>query len=105
MNDEGRGETRVGPRTRPARPRIVVVMGVSGSGKTTVGTLLASALACPLLEGDSLHSAANVAKMSHGVPLNDADRAPWLAAIRARLVAAFERGEDLVVACSALKQA
>jgi gluconokinase len=83
---------------------IVVVMGVSGSGKTTVGTMLADAMHCAFLEGDSLHSAANVEKMSHGIPLTDADRAPWLAAIHARLLDSFTRGECLVVGCSALKQ-
>jgi len=85
--------------------KIVVVMGVSGSGKTTVGTMLADAMNCAFLEGDSLHSAANVEKMSHGIPLTDADRAPWIAAIRARLLDSFRRGECLVVGCSALKRA
>jgi gluconokinase len=83
---------------------IMVVMGVSGSGKTTIGTRLAEALQCHFLEGDSLHPAANVEKMSHGIPLTDADRAPWLAAIRAHILAAIEHGQCLVVACSALKQ-
>ncbi len=83
---------------------IVVLMGVSGSGKTTVGTMLAAALQCCFLEGDSLHPAANVEKMSHGIPLTDADRAPWLAAIRSHILAAVEHGQCLVVACSALKQ-
>lgn len=83
---------------------IVVVMGVAASGKTTIGTLLAEALHCDFLEGDTLHPAANIQKMSRGVPLTDADRAPWLAAIRAHILAALERGECLVVACSALKQ-
>jgi gluconokinase len=85
-------------------PAIVVVMGVSGSGKTTVGMKLAEAMNCGFLEGDSLHSAANVDKMSHGIPLTDADRGPWLAAIHARLLESFRRGECLVAACSALKQ-
>jgi gluconokinase len=83
---------------------IIVVMGVAGSGKTTVGTMLAEAMNCQLLEGDSLHSRKNIDKMSHGIPLTDGDRAPWLAAIHARILDAFERGLDLVVACSALKQ-
>jgi len=83
---------------------IVVVMGVAGSGKTTVGTMLADAMHCAFLEGDSLHSAANVEKMSHGIPLTDADRAPWLAAIHARLVDSFNRARCLVVACSALER-
>ena len=84
--------------------QIVVVMGVAGSGKTTVGTLLADAMHCAFLEGDSLHPAANVEKMRHGIPLTDSDRAPWLAAIHARMLDAFRRGESLVVGCSALKQ-
>src|SRR5580698_4297859 len=83
---------------------IIVVMGVAGSGKTTVGTMLADAMKCPFLEGDALHSPGNVDKMSHGVPLTDADRAPWLSAIHARVVDACERGQSLVVGCSALKQ-
>jgi gluconokinase len=83
---------------------IVVVMGVAGSGKTTVGTMLAAAMHCAYLEGDSLHSPANVEKMSHGIPLTDADRAPWLAAMHARLLDSFRQGESLVVGCSALKR-
>jgi gluconokinase len=83
---------------------IIVLMGVAGSGKTTVGTMLAKAMKCPFLEGDSLHSKENIDKMSDGIPLTDADRAPWLAAIRVRILERFERGLDLVVACSALKQ-
>jgi gluconokinase len=82
---------------------IIVVMGVAGSGKTTVGTKLAEAMTCAFLEGDSLHSQENVDKMSHGLPLTDADRAPWLATIHACILEAFERGLDLVVGCSALK--
>lgn len=84
--------------------QIVIVMGVAGSGKTTVGTLLADAMHCAFLEGDALHSAANIEKMSHGIPLTDADRAPWLAAIHARLLDSFTRGNCLVVGCSALEQ-
>jgi len=83
---------------------IVVLMGVSGSGKTTVGRMLASAMDCAFLEGDSLHSAANVEKMSHGIPLTDADRGPWLAAIHSRLLDAYRRRQSLVVGCSALKR-
>src|SRR5579864_1706069 len=85
-------------------PTIVVVMGVAGSGKTTIGVMLAEALKCPFLEGDALHPPANIEKMSHGIPLTDADRAPWLAAIHARILAAQEQGQCLVAACSALKQ-
>jgi|SRR5271165_7231529 len=83
---------------------IIVVMGVSGSGKTTIGTMLANARQCAFLEGDSLHSRENIEKMSHGIPLTDSDRADWLAAIRARILDSFKRGQSLVVACSALKQ-
>ncbi len=84
---------------------IIVVMGVAGSGKTTVGTMLADAMKCPFLEGDSLHSPANVDKMSHGIPLTDADRAPWLSAIHARIAGRLlSEAQDLVVGCSALKQ-
>ena len=85
-------------------PVIVVLMGVAGSGKTTIGNKLADAIGCSYLEGDSLHPHANIDKMSRGVPLADADRAPWLAAIHARMVDAYTRGDSLVVGCSALKQ-
>ncbi len=83
---------------------IVVVMGVAGSGKTTIGRRLAGTLKCAFLEGDGLHSRTNIEKMSHGIPLTDADRAPWLAAIHTRMQDAFARGQCLVVACSALKR-
>jgi gluconokinase len=66
--------------------------------------MLADKMHCAFLEGDSLHPAANVEEMSHGIPLSDTDRAPWLAAIHARMLDAFRRGESLVVGCSALKQ-
>jgi gluconokinase len=77
----------------------ILVMGVSGSGKTTVGTLLAAALGTQFIDADSLHSDANRQKMAAGIPLNDADRAPWLTAVGAALA----RG-DVVVACSALRR-
>ena len=80
---------------------MVLVMGVSGSGKSSVGAALAARLGMPFLEGDALHPPANVAKMAAGVPLDDADRAPWLAAIAAWMAAR----RDGVVACSALKRA
>jgi gluconokinase len=83
---------------------IIVIMGVAGSGKSTVGQLLANELHRRFLDGDSLHPPANVEKMSHGIPLTDTDRAPWLAAIHGCIVESLQRGEDLVVACSALKQ-
>jgi len=80
--------------------RPVVVMGVSGSGKTTVGAALADALGLRFVDGDAMHPAANVAKMAAGIPLDDADRAPWLDAIGAVLA-----DGPVVVACSALKRA
>lgn len=83
---------------------IVVIMGVSGSGKTTIGTRLARALRCEFLEGDLLHPPENIEKMRQGIPLDDIDRMPWLAAIHAALVAAHLESRDLVVGCSALKE-
>ena len=83
---------------------IIVIIGVSGSGKTTIGTMLADAMNCPFLDGDSLHSEENIYKMGHGIPLTDVDRAPWLAAIHAHILDSFEHGQNLVVECSALKQ-
>lgn len=82
---------------------LVVVMGVSGSGKTTLGTALAAALGVPFEEGDTLHPVANIAKMHAGVPLDDADRAPWLDAVAAWL--AGHAGTGGIVSCSALKRA
>ncbi len=82
---------------------VIVVMGVSGSGKTTVGTRLADALGVEYTEGDDFHPPANVAKMAAGTPLDDADRAPWLDALAAAMAQRSERGA--VVTCSALKRA
>lgn len=79
-------------------------MGVSGVGKTTVGRLLAERLSCPFLDADDFHPPANVAKMRGGIPLTDADREPWLQALRAEIEGRLERGESAVLACSALKQ-
>ncbi|WP_216214379.1 gluconokinase [Amycolatopsis aidingensis] len=81
---------------------VIVVMGVAGSGKTTVGTELAAALGVEYAEADSFHPAANIAKMSAGTPLTDADRAPWLAAIAEWIAARTATGG--VVSCSALKR-
>ena len=78
----------------------VVVMGVSGSGKSTIGAALALALSAPFVDADALHPEANRLKMAAGIPLDDADRAPWLDTVAAQLV-----GEPVVVACSALKRA
>jgi gluconokinase len=84
---------------------LLVVMGVSGAGKTTVGELIAKRLDWPFIDGDDLQPPANIDKMRSGAPLTDADRAPWLAAIGDWLDARIEAGEPGVVACSALKRA
>jgi carbohydrate kinase (thermoresistant glucokinase family) len=81
---------------------LVVVMGVSGSGKSTIGALLAADLHAHFVDGDALHPASNVAKMAAGIPLDDADRWPWLAAVGHALATAGEAG--IVVACSSLKR-
>jgi gluconokinase len=82
----------------------LIVMGVSGCGKTTVGALAAQALGWPFIDADDHHPQANIDKMRAGVALTDADRAPWLATLHALLQAHATRGEGLVMACSALKQ-
>jgi gluconokinase len=89
---------------RGVTPRIVVVMGVSGSGKTTVGQKIASLLGFAFCDGDDLHSPANIDKMRRGVPLDDADRSEWLRLVRERIDRARRSDEALVVACSALKE-
>ena len=84
---------------------VVVVMGVSGSGKTTIGRALADAMGWPFLDADDFHPAANVEKMRAGVPLTDEDRWPWLDRLGGEIAAINARGENAVLACSALKQA
>jgi gluconokinase len=86
-------------------PRVLVVMGVSGSGKSTVGKLLAEGLGWTFEEGDTLHPPANIAKMKAGHPLTDADRAPWLAAIGRWIDECLAAGRSGVITCSALKRA
>ncbi|GIT91684.1 gluconokinase [Jannaschia pagri] len=81
--------------------RAYVVMGVSGCGKSTIAESLASAMGVPWLDGDSLHSEANIAKMERGEPLTDEDRGPWLDRVGRRLAS----GEARIIACSALKRA
>lgn len=85
--------------------RAVVVMGVSGCGKTSVAEGLAAALGAGFLEGDQLHPQANIDKMSKGIPLTDADRWPWLDRIGAELRAVTGAGAPIVASCSALKRA
>jgi gluconokinase len=83
---------------------IVLLMGPAGSGKTTVGELLASQLGWEFADGDSFHSPANIEKMSRGVPLDDHDRIPWLDAIRAAMEHWNAQRRNVVLACSALKK-
>jgi gluconokinase len=83
---------------------VVVVAGVTGSGKTTVGTLLANRLGWSFTDGDTLHPAANIAKLAAGQPLSDDDRRPWLRAIAAWMDQRIGAGERAVIACSALKR-
>jgi gluconokinase len=82
---------------------VIVVMGVAGSGKTTIASGLAEKLGVPFVEGDSLHPPANVKKMSAGIPLTDEDRWPWLKAIGERMEVERATGHGVVVSCSALK--
>jgi gluconokinase len=84
---------------------IVIIMGPTGAGKTTVGKLLAEQLKWEFADADNFHPPANIEKMSHGIPLNDADRAPWLAAMRKAIVEWIAAGKNVVLACSALKRA
>ena len=83
---------------------VILLMGVAGSGKTTIGQQLAKELGWRFADADRFHPAANVAKMSAGQPLDDDDRKPWLAAIRAHIDEALAEGRSVVVTCSALKQ-
>lgn len=83
----------------------VVIMGVSGCGKTTVAQAVAGRLGFVMAEGDDFHPKANVEKMSHGIPLNDDDRWPWLKTINAWMVEQDKQGKSTVISCSALKKA
>jgi len=83
---------------------IVVLMGVSGAGKTTIGEALAQRLGWPFIEGDDYHPRENIAKMAAGIPLDDDDRWPWLDRLNAELRAREARGASAVLACSALKR-
>ena len=83
---------------------IIIVMGVAGSGKTTIGRRLAERLGWPFYDGDDFHPPANIEKMSHGIPLNDDDRSNWLSALAALIREQLANGRSAVVACSALKQ-
>jgi gluconokinase len=84
---------------------VVIVMGVAGSGKTTVGRLLAQRMGWPFLDADDFHPPENVEKMRQGIGLTDAERLPWLDALAARIRSLVDAGDSAVVACSALKEA
>lgn len=84
-------------------PKSFIVMGVTGSGKSTVGQQLAEKLECEFFDADNFHPEENVSKMSNGVPLNDDDRLPWLRALNDLILSAEKEGRSLVLACSALK--
>ena len=83
---------------------VLILMGVSGTGKTTIGKILAAEPGWAFIEGDDFHPAENVEKINAGIPLNDEERWPWVQALRSRVDEACERGEKVVLACSALKQ-
>jgi carbohydrate kinase (thermoresistant glucokinase family) len=93
------------PARRSDEPGVIVLMGVAGSGKTTVGQLLAARLGWTFLDADWLHPEANVRKMRSGLPLTDEDRWPWLNAIAERIDTLRNEGSRVVVACSALRRA
>jgi gluconokinase len=86
-------------------PEAIVIMGVSGAGKSTLGRALAAALHCPFVEGDDLHPPANIAKMTAGIALNDADRIPFLEAVGRAIAEHRAQDREIVVSCSALKRA
>lgn len=83
---------------------IVLLMGTTGAGKTTIGRMLAKQLGWAFLDADDFHPRANIEKMKHGIPLTDTDRAPWLEAIHGELTRRSAARENVLLACSALKQ-
>ena len=86
------------------KTRFLIVTGVAGSGKTTVGKALAQRLGWEFYDADAFHPAENIAKMTNGIPLNDADRVPWLAALHALISISLKENRPAVLACSALKE-
>jgi gluconokinase len=84
---------------------VIIVMGVSGSGKSTIGERLANALHWTFADADTFHPPSNIDKMSHGIPLTDADRLPWLLTLRKLIDGWLDEGRHVVLACSALKTA
>lgn len=106
LNDFDEGRDPVADRAWELKePRVIILMGVAGSGKTTVGQTLAAALAWRFTDADDFHPPANVAKISSGTPLTDEDRLPWLAAVRAHIDAQLAARDNTVLACSVLKAA
>jgi len=95
-------DTQIAPHAASEPPPALIVMGVSGSGKTSVGEALAERFAMPMLEGDQFHPKANIDKMSSGTPLTDDDRWPWLDAIAAAM---RDASDGVIVTCSALRHA
>jgi gluconokinase len=83
---------------------VIIITGVSGSGKTTIGVELSKRIGCLFLDGDDFHPEANINKMSGGVPLTEADRMPWLHTLQRKIEQCLDSGEDLVLACSALSR-
>ena len=83
---------------------VILVMGVTGAGKTTVGKLLAATLEWKFADADDFHSTANVDKISRGIPLEESDREPWLTTLTAAITRWIEEKENVVLACSALKR-
>ncbi len=102
MPDKSHSETQ---HDFASHPPIIIVMGVSGAGKTTVAVQLAQRLGCAFADADEFHSASNIAKMRAGTPLTDADRQSWLEAIAARVKQWHAKGVGGIIACSALKRA
>ncbi len=84
---------------------VLIIMGVAGSGKTSVGKMLSEKLGWKYYEGDNYHPKENVEKMSHGIPLNDEDRIPWLLKLRTIIEDALSNGESIILSSSALKEA
>jgi gluconokinase len=91
-------------KTPPSGTSAIILMGVSGCGKTTVGSLLAAQLGWDFIEGDDYHPAGNIEKMSRGIPLTDEDRLPWLNSLQRILLDRCAHREPLIMACSALKE-
>ena len=93
-----------GLESTAAHPPILLIMGVSGAGKTTIAEILAARLGWPFKDGDSLHPESNIAKMKAGIPLTDADRLPWLARVAAWIDRQRASGQPGLITCSALKR-